>query len=417
MTIVSPTWSSTPVAFRDGSKSWASAWVIRSITIPRSSDFVSMTSKVLVKLPTVPFTQGKKPASELVTLPARSEGQIRAQGMTDRAALLEQNMKFLQEQHQATLIALHQEVEILRQRNRDLQFQLVFTKGTACASSPSSPEDNSNGFVKSKGSPVSVNVTPLQIELLERDLEELRVSFNETKKHNQHLQEVIDEQKIELEKTDQRKEQTVSDVGIQVGDTQEVHNDLATRLVDAEALVKRLRRENADQQREIASMKTASAKSGNRSGHGRGRANENPHHSRGASGDPGQSNRHPYKFPPLEGESYWRNTSRGRGSYEHHPAHYQRRNRLEDEGTDGDMSCIVLPELRIGSMKNEAPCYPPMYRSQRGYHNGGNYYRDSGNRKFRGQGRQRRDQDYKDRNQKGQQQGEYNDAPHTSKKN
>ncbi|XP_015115642.1 uncharacterized protein LOC107040195 isoform X2 [Diachasma alloeum] len=376
-----------------------------------------MTSKVLVKLPTVPFTQGKKPGTELVTLPARSDGaaQIRSQqGITDRAALLEQNMKFLQEQHQATLIALHQEVEILRQRNRDLQFQLVFTKGTACvSSSPSSPEDNSNGFVKSK------------IELLERDLEELRVSFNEAKKQNQQLQDVVEEQKIKLEKTEKRKDQNeVSDVGIQVGETQEVQADLAGRLVDAEALVKRLRRENADQQREIASMKSASAKNGNRSGHGRGRGNENGQHSRVASGDPGQSNRHPYKFPPLDGDSCWRKSSRGRGSYDHHSAHYQRRNRLDDDGTDGDMSCIVLPELRIGSMKNEASCYPPMYRSQRGYHNGGNYYRDSGNRKFRGQGRQRRDQesrdhrgDYKDRNQKGQQQGDYNDAPHTSKKN
>lgn len=36
----------------------------------------------------------------------------------DRVAQLEQNMKFLQEQHQATLVALHQEVESLRQKNR-----------------------------------------------------------------------------------------------------------------------------------------------------------------------------------------------------------------------------------------------------------------------------------------------------------
>lgn len=36
----------------------------------------------------------------------------------ERTAQLEQNMKFLQDQHQATLIALHQEVELLRQRNR-----------------------------------------------------------------------------------------------------------------------------------------------------------------------------------------------------------------------------------------------------------------------------------------------------------
>lgn len=47
-----------------------------------------------------------------------------------------------------------------------------------------------------QGSPVCVNVTPLQIELLERDLEELRTSFNEAKKDNLHLQEVIEKQKL-----------------------------------------------------------------------------------------------------------------------------------------------------------------------------------------------------------------------------
>lgn len=41
-----------------------------------------------------------------------------ANGSGDRAAQLEQNMKFLQEQHQAILVALQKEVETLRQRNR-----------------------------------------------------------------------------------------------------------------------------------------------------------------------------------------------------------------------------------------------------------------------------------------------------------
>lgn len=36
----------------------------------------------------------------------------------DQVAQLEQNLKFLQDQHQATLDALHQEVETLRQKNR-----------------------------------------------------------------------------------------------------------------------------------------------------------------------------------------------------------------------------------------------------------------------------------------------------------
>lgn len=88
-----------------------------------------------------------------------------------------------------------------------------------------------------------------------------------------------------------------------------------SRLEDAELLVKKLQRENSEQQREISTIKASSAKNngGNRSGHGRGRGNnENGHHSRGSSGDPGQSSRNSYNFPPLESENYWRNVSRGR---------------------------------------------------------------------------------------------------------
>jgi hypothetical protein len=58
-----------------------------------------------------------------------------------RVAQLEQNIRFLQEQHQLMLTGLHNEIESLRNRNRELQFQLVFVKGTL-PSSPSSPEDD-----------------------------------------------------------------------------------------------------------------------------------------------------------------------------------------------------------------------------------------------------------------------------------
>lgn len=98
----------------------------------------------------------------------------------------------------------------------DLQFQLVFSKGsTYVPSSPSSPEDNGSGFVKPKvhftiviyfvcilhrslfpqGSPVCVNITPLQVELLEKDLQDIKISLQEAKTQNQYLSEIIEEQK------------------------------------------------------------------------------------------------------------------------------------------------------------------------------------------------------------------------------
>ena len=69
------------------------------------------------------FCQAKKSTPELKALPPKNEGatQVRPVQQTpsgDRTAQLEQNMKYIQEEHQATLIALHREVEVLRQKNR-----------------------------------------------------------------------------------------------------------------------------------------------------------------------------------------------------------------------------------------------------------------------------------------------------------
>lgn len=103
----------------------------------------------------------------------------------------------------------------------------------------------------------------------------------------------------------------MADVAVQVGETAEaVEGDLAARLEDAEAMVKRLRRENEDQQREIATMKAASTNGASRSGSGRNRGHDNGHHNRG-----GQSNSGPgphfHKFPPLQTQSYWHGGARG----------------------------------------------------------------------------------------------------------
>nr|XP_003699304.1 PREDICTED: uncharacterized protein LOC100879876 [Megachile rotundata]XP_012145485.1 PREDICTED: uncharacterized protein LOC100879876 [Megachile rotundata] len=323
-----------------------------------------MASKVLVKLPTVSFLQGKKPPSDIVTLTERNENlnqTVRHQNINiDRVAQLEQNMKFLQEQHQATLVALHQEVESLRQKNRDLQFQLVFSKGSTCAaSSPSSPEDNGTGFVKSKGSPVCVNISSLQVELLEKDLQDTKISLQEAKNQNQYLSEIIEQQKKKLESTEEQpsNKQSMIDVGIQVENKVDpVRQDLVSRLEVSEAMVERLRKRNKDQRKEIRTLEAASANT--------------------------SQEQMPHKFPPLQSQSYW-----------HCRAPRCGRN-------------LVLPQLQNGNMKTDTMIFEsPFYRSQ-GYRN---YYRDESNRKYRGQSSQkdRRDSDnyhhrrqFKDRSSK-----------------
>lgn len=50
-------------------------------------------------------------------------------------------------------------------------------------------------FLSSQGSPVCVNITPLQVELLEKDLQDTKVSLQEARIQNQYLSEIIEQQK------------------------------------------------------------------------------------------------------------------------------------------------------------------------------------------------------------------------------
>ncbi|XP_020278346.1 uncharacterized protein LOC109852017 [Pseudomyrmex gracilis] len=359
-----------------------------------------MTSKVLMKLPTVPFPQEKK-TPDLVSLNDRNDGlaYVRYQGLNvDRVMQLEQNIKFLQEQHQATLVALHQEIESLRQRNRDLQFQLVFSKRAHCAvaSSPSSPEDNGNGFAKSKSSPICVNVTPLQVELLEKDLQDIKASLQEAKTHNQYLSNIIEQQKKRLDLTEDQKDKIqVTDVGVQVGDPMQA--SLVVLLEESYAMVKRLHKENLDQKKELASLKASSSTNNPGSSRGgRSRDGNSGHHNRGSSTTQEQSSR---KFPPLPIPSYWHRRS---------PRYSANRHEKPDHQSDSDST--VLPQLQNGNVKSaEVSSFESTSYRSREYRN---YGRDSGggggsgNRKYRGQPSRRdnnhyyHSRDYKDRNSK-----------------
>ncbi|XP_043593090.1 uncharacterized protein LOC122572315 [Bombus pyrosoma] len=333
-----------------------------------------MASTVLVKLSTVPFPQGKKSPSErdIVTLTDRNEGlnqSIRHQTINiDRIAQLEQNMKFLQEQHQATLVALHQEVESLRQKNRDLQFQLVFSKGsTYVPSSPSSPEDNGSGFVKPKGSPVCVNVTPLQVELLEKDLQDTKISLQVLRTENQYFSEIIEEQKKKLSSIEEQKinKKSMIDVGIQVG----LHSPRAHLIAcfeGTEAAIKRLRKQNEEQREQIGTLKATSPNMNGNKG-ARSRDSNNSHHSRGSPTSTIQEQT-PHIFPPLQ--SYW-----------HHKSFRNGRNRHNKSDHQTEMDSTMLPQLQNGNIKLDTMMFESLCYRSRGHRN---YYRDESNRKYRG---------------------------------
>lgn len=171
-----------------------------------------------------------------------------------RVTQLEQNIKFLKDQHHLMLTSLHHEVETLRQRNRDLQFQLVFSRGSLALvkSTPSSPEDDSKPQVVHSSKQVNVNT--LQVEMLERDLAELRSSLSELKARNSSLENIIDEQKKVLENS------TRPSATTDPADENPSDPELAFKLEEAEKVIRRLRRENDEQRRELAMIKANQSK-------------------------------------------------------------------------------------------------------------------------------------------------------------
>ncbi|KAJ8923322.1 hypothetical protein NQ315_001880 [Exocentrus adspersus] len=279
---------------------------------------------------------------------------------TARIAQLEQNIKFLQEQHQLMLTGLHNEIENLKNRNRELQFQLVFVKGSLPSSgSPSSPEEDTKHKVYS--SPKPMNVTPLQVEILEKELGDLKLQLQETESRNLYLSAIVDEQKKKLERYERDREKERERA-------MQPDPELLRKLDDAEAIIRRLRRENSDlrrensmgsahyqpreqpnnqqQQRENGFTSPRSGQNrGNNSG-GRHRTNNGGHY-RGNW------------FPPLHSQSYWQG---GRNSD---------RNGLQADGQN------VLPNLQ----PNEGP-NGTQYQGRRGANN--NHYHNGDGRKYRG---------------------------------
>ncbi|ENN77927.1 hypothetical protein D910_12668 [Dendroctonus ponderosae] len=223
-----------------------------------------MASKVIAKLPVAPFGQVNKTKSGAVSseliVPKLQEVQ-RSDDEASRApeqVRLEQNIRFLQDQHQLMLAGLHGEIEKLKARNRDLQFQLIFgkppTASTPASSSPSpsSPEEETRS--KLYTSPQSVtNSTPLQIELLEKELGELKIQMQEQESRNLYLSAIVDEQKKKLERYDRRVEKEQQRTG-GAGDPEA---ELRRKLEDADAVVRLLRRENSDLRRENQGMSEA----------------------------------------------------------------------------------------------------------------------------------------------------------------
>ncbi|CAK1579871.1 unnamed protein product [Parnassius mnemosyne] len=194
-----------------------------------------MASKVLV--PTAPFAklQVKKSPPDTTS----SGFIISGNDAVARVAHLEHSVRFLQEQHRLMLSGLHAEIEALRERNRDLQFQLIFNKDSAQKTSASAGEEASEN-----------NEAQLRREVarLEREAAAARVEVRAAEARALQLQRQLDAQAEKLRALEAR--QVDSEAG-GAGAGAESRGELRARLADAERLVRRLRGDAERQRREV----------------------------------------------------------------------------------------------------------------------------------------------------------------------
>ena len=100
-----------------------------------------------------------------------------------RLADLEGKLKFLKTEHERMLEGLHREIETLKERNQNLQFQLVFS-GTKYESGAEEEPKNTE-----------------EISRLESNIKKLESELEEVKERNSHLENLVKELEEELKRS------------------------------------------------------------------------------------------------------------------------------------------------------------------------------------------------------------------------
>ncbi|XP_028168924.1 uncharacterized protein LOC114358939 isoform X2 [Ostrinia furnacalis] len=245
-----------------------------------------MASKVLV--PTAPFAKLQLKKSTPPEQPSSStsnggSGFIIGGDAVARVAHLEHSVRFLQEQHRQMLSGLHSEIEALRERNRDLQFQLIFNK-------ESSPKPATPAQEECSESTEEANLKR-EVTRLEREAAAARSEARAAEARALQLQRLLDAQTEKMRELESQQCSTCLSseraAALSPG-AAETRAELRARLSDAERLVRRLRADAERQRRELQCMKNSL------------------HASLRASGLDGYGYQSNYHFPPVPTPDFWR---------------------------------------------------------------------------------------------------------------
>ncbi|XP_049873042.1 uncharacterized protein LOC126371742 isoform X2 [Pectinophora gossypiella] len=261
-----------------------------------------MASKVLV--PAAPFAklQVKKSPPE-----QGGSGFIIGSGdAVARVAHLEHSVRFLQEQHRLMLSGLHAEIEALRERNRDLQFQLIFNKESPPKSSPPAPEEKPDNTEE-------VGNLKKEVTRLEREAAAARGEARAAEARALQLQRTVDVQADKLRELELKANsvcQSSEQPSLEEG-ADETRAELRARLTEAERLVRRLRGDAERQRREVLAATADGVTNllfdGAHARHAHLQCMKNSlHASLRASGLDGYGYQNNYHFPPLHPTEFWR---------------------------------------------------------------------------------------------------------------
>jgi len=223
---------------------------------------------------------GQKPesASSAQNLPAHINPH-------HRILRLERNIAWLTEQHSSMLAQLHNEIESLKSRNRELQFQLLMgaPAGTTSSLIPTSPPANLvttlvDNNPSNLGTPEDAadnhgngltlistlgGVAPLQAEILDNEIKELQATLHEARSRNVYLSSLVEQQKRKLAQLEEiEKEATEKEPSRPASS---VPPDFLRKLAEAEEMVQTLRKQNDQQQAELLELRGSMEKTLERS--------------------------------------------------------------------------------------------------------------------------------------------------------
>jgi len=192
-----------------------------------------------------------------------------------RILRLERNIAWLTEQHSSMLSQLHNEIESLKSRNRELQFQLLMGAPAGATSNPiptnagDPPTNLSNLATPSNlGTPEDAadipgnnltlistlgGVAPLQAEILDNEIKELQATLHEARSRNVYLSSLVEQQKRKLAQLEEIEKEAAEKEPSRPASS--VPSDFLRKLAEAEELVQTLRKQNDQQQAELLELR------------------------------------------------------------------------------------------------------------------------------------------------------------------